>query len=37
MEQGPQHLATQAPLMPGFILDEHGMLIAVYELDALDQ
>lgn len=38
MEQGPQHLATQAPLIPtGFIQNEQGTLIAVYQPEALDQ
>ena len=34
MEQGPPHLAMQARLMPRFIQDEQGMLVAVYEPDA---
>jgi len=38
MEQGPQHLATQAPLIPtGFIQNEQGTLIAVYQPEALDR
>ena len=39
MEQGqPQHIATQAPLIPtGFIQNEQGTLIPVYQPEALDQ
>jgi len=39
MEQGqPQHLAAKAPLIPtGFIQNEQGTLIAVYQPEALDQ